>query len=111
MSSIKDTIEEYALKMSGEANPIVAFKQWEEERQALAEIADENKALHISFRQYDASMKLAEQIIGIIEKESSMFITQATREKIAEFRKHLAYIEPRRAADRQTITESIERRR
>lgn len=96
----------------GEAKTLTeALDQWENERQALAELYDENQALILSFRQYDVTMTLAANLIDILEIDAQMFITEKTRDKIAQFREHLTRLEKRRAQSREIVTEHVERRR
>jgi hypothetical protein len=87
-----------------------ALDQWENERQALGELFDENQALTISFRQYDITMKFATQIMETVENEAAMFLTEKTRAKIATFHFQMQELEKRRAADRQNVTDSNNRR-
>lgn len=101
-----------ALEMAGEAKTLAeALDQWEEERQALAELFDENQAFAISFRLYDLTMSLAEQVIGLVEKEAAMFITENTRSRIAAFYHQMRALDKRRATDRQNIIDANGRTR
>jgi hypothetical protein len=105
------TDTERALEIAGEAKTLAeALDQWEREREAIAELFDENQALAISFRQYDLTMGLAEQIVGLMEREAAMFITENTRSKIAAFYHQMRELEKRRAADRQNVVDSNNRR-
>jgi len=87
-----------------------ACKMWDSERQALAELFDENQAQTISFRRYDLTMELAEKLITALELEAGMFIKQKTRDKIEQFREQMKKLETRRAADRQNVVDANERR-
>ena len=87
-----------------------ALDQWENERQALQELFDENQALTISFRTYDITMTLAEQIINAVEIDAQMFMTQKSRDKIAQFRKQIKELEARRNHSREMVTDSVNRR-
>ena len=87
-----------------------ALDQWEREREALAELFDENQALSISFRLYDITMTLAEQIINVVEIDAQMFMTQKSRDKIAKFREQLQILQKRRANDREIVIAVTNRR-
>lgn len=104
--------EERAIEMTGgsAATLAEALDQWEAEREALSQLFDENAALTISFRRYDLSMTLAENIINTIEQDAAMFITQKTRDKIAKFRDQMSQLEERRAHDRITTADANTRR-
>jgi len=108
---MRKTDEARALEMAGEAETLAeALDQWEGEREALAELFDENEALTISFQQYDITITLAEKMINAVEVDAQMFITQKTRDKIEEFREQVQQLEKRREADRQNVIDSNNRR-
>lgn len=101
-----------AIELTGGSaeNIAEAIEQWKNERLALAEFADENQALTISFRQFDIAMTIAEQLIASIEKDAGMFITQAARDKIEQFRTQVKLLENRRAFCRQINADATARR-
>lgn len=101
-----------AIEMTGgSVNTLAeALDQWDAERQALQELFDENQALVISFRFYDATMTLAETIVNDVEKESAMFMSEKTRDKIKKFRQQLMNVWARRAQGREIVVDANERR-
>ena len=102
---------ERAIEISGAAETLAeALDQWENEREALRELFDENQALAISFRQYDLTITLADKLINALELEAGMFIAQKTRDKIMQFREQVKELEARRAADRQNVIDANGRR-
>ena len=107
-----NTDEERAIELTGGSVDTLAeaLDQWENERQALAELFDENQALTISFRIYDTTMKLAEGIINIVEIDAQMFMSQKTRDKIAQFREQVQKLEARREACREIVADATNRR-
>ena len=109
---IQPKIIERAIELTGGSVDTLAeaLDQWEREREALAELFDENQALSISFRLYDITMTLAEQIINVVEIDAAMFISQKSRDKIAQFRKQVQDLEKRRTHSREIVTSSKNRR-
>lgn len=63
----------------------VAFEQWQNERQTLAELHDENQAMEIISRRMVVMVELARQVVEMVEKDAAMFITPDTRLKIEKF--------------------------
>lgn len=94
--------EERAILLTGgtAADLNQSLDQWENEREALAQLYDENQALLISFRRYDLVMILAEKIINGLELDAAMFITQKSRDKIQQFREQLKLLQNSRIQDR-----------
>ena len=109
---IQPKIIERAIELTGGSVDTLAeaIDQWEREREALAELFDENQALSISFRLYDITMTLAEQIINVVEIDAAMFISQKSRDKIAQFRKQVQDLQARRANDREIVVDATNRR-
>lgn len=105
-------LETRAIELTGSSarDLAEALDQWENERQALVELYDENQALTIAFRRCDLSMTLAEQVIAVIEKDAGMFITQPTRDKIRQFRRQIQKLQSHRAQGREIVVNSAERR-
>jgi len=106
------TIEELADLMTGghTEDPKEAFEQWEAERQALAELFDDNQALTISVRRYQVTLALAEKAINAVEKDAAMFITQLSRNSITQFREQMRKIANLIANDKLIIAETNEHR-
>lgn len=105
------TDEERAIEITGGSARSLeeALDQWEAERQALAELYDENQSLVISFRHFDVAAAIAEQIIAAVELDASMFIKPATREKIEQFREQIKQYYNRRAFCREIKTQAAQR--
>jgi len=103
---------ERAIDMTGGSADTLAeaLDQWEREREALVELFDENEAFTISFRIYDLTMTLAEKIINTVEIDAAMFMTQKSRDKIAQFRKQVQDLQARRANDREIVVDATNRR-
>jgi len=87
-----------------------SLDQWEAERQALAELYDENQALTISIRQMMLTMTLAEKIITSLETEAAMFITQPSRNKIEQFREQMQKLNERIAHSKMIVADAQARR-
>jgi hypothetical protein len=87
-----------------------AIDQWENERQALADLFDENQALTLSFRRYHITMSLAEAVIRLLEAEAGMFITQTARNKIKEFHEQLGKLRKFIAQDMSIVADAHTRR-
>jgi hypothetical protein len=66
-----------------------ALDQWENEREALSQFADENQALEIYTRRLNLTLGLAEKAISLLESEAGMFISQKTRDRMQQFREQL----------------------
>lgn len=94
-------LESLALEMTGESSdPLVAFEQWQTEREALAEVWDELQALEIITRRMNVCLDLARSTVDAVESECGMFITDRTRKKITAFREQLEKITAARAQGR-----------
>lgn len=95
-------LESLALEMTGESSdPLVAFEQWQTEREALAEVWDELQALEIITRRMNVCLDLARSTVDAVESECGMFITDRTRRKIAAFREQLTKITAARTQGRE----------
>lgn len=83
-----------AVEMTGDpaANPITAFAQWQNERDAMAELYNENEDLKKRNRTLTVALALAEKAIERAEHDAAMFITQATRDIIQKFRNQIEVI-------------------
>lgn len=91
MASKKDKDEERAIEMTGgtAANLAEALDQWENEREIIGQLHDENQAYSIAFRRFDIAMVLAGKVMDIVERDAGMFIPDRTRNEIQQFRKEL----------------------
>ena len=87
-----------------------SLDQWEAERQALAELYDENQALTISIRQMMLTMTLAEKVITTLETEAAMFITQPSRNKIEQFREQMQKLNERITHSKMLVADAQARR-
>jgi len=87
-----------------------ALDQWEREREALAELFEENQALTIINRRLRLVMNLAMKIIDTMESETQMFITEKTRRKIEQFREQHDKAENAIVQSRLLIDHALERR-
>ena len=103
---------ERAIDMTGGSADTLAeaLDQWEREREALVELFDENEAFTISFRIYDLTMTLAEKIINTVEIDAAMFMTQKSRDKIAQFREQHQKAENAIVQSKLLIDHALERR-
>jgi hypothetical protein len=112
LEAMTDTSTARAIELTGGSVDTLAeaLDQWERGREALAELFDENQAFTISFRVYDLTMTLAEQIINAVEIDAQMFMSQKTRDKIAQFRKQIKELEARRNQSREIVADSNNRR-
>lgn len=101
-----------AIEMTGgiAVNLAEAIDQWEKEREALAELHDENQAFEIMFRRFDVSIALAERVLGEMEIQVGMFITQDTRDRIESFRDQLRKFETHREHGRELVLNAKMRR-
>ena len=75
------------------ANVFTAFAQWQEEREAMASMFDENQAYQILNRRLLLALKLAEKAITQTETDAVMFITPKARDEIEKFRGQVKAIE------------------
>jgi hypothetical protein len=66
-----------------------ALDQWEQEREALSQFADQNQALEIYNRRLRLTLDMAEKSVALLETEAGMFISSKTRDKIQQFREQL----------------------
>lgn len=62
-----------------------ALDQWEQEREALAALYDENQALEIYMNRAKILITSYKEIIKQLNNEAGMFVTQRTRDKIKTF--------------------------
>lgn len=87
-------VMDLSVEMTGDeaANPITAFAQWQQEREGMAEIHDENTALKILNRRLLLALTLAEKAVTRSESDAAMFITQPGRDAIQKFREQVAAI-------------------
>lgn len=100
-------IEALSLLMTGvSGDPLEAFEQWEREREALAELYDENQAMKIINRRLRLCLILAEQAVKAAETEAGMFITEKTRGKVAAFLRQSGQLAETKAHG-QMITEGV----
>lgn len=83
-------------------NPTNAFSQWQEERQGMREIHDQNEALKISSRRLVITLEIAERAINAMEADAGMFVRDATRKIVAQFREQM-----RKAKTSITISKEI----
>jgi hypothetical protein len=83
--------EERAIEMTGgtAANLEESLDQWENEREIISQLHDENQAYSIAFRRFDVAMILASKVLDVVEREAGMFITSKIRDKIQQFRKQV----------------------
>ena len=107
-----NTDEERAIELTGGSADTLteALDQWEREREALAELFDENQALSILLRQLDTAVTMAQSIVDQVEKDAALFITQKTRDKIEKFRSLIQNEQKRREQVRQYLLDALERR-
>ena len=93
------TVHEQWIKLAVEftgdpaANVFTAFAQWQEEREAIKSLFDENQAFQILNRRLLLALKLAEKAISQTETEAGMFITPKARGTIEKFREQVRIIE------------------
>jgi hypothetical protein len=98
-----------ALELAGEAKTLAeALDQWEREREAIADLMDENQALVIHHMQLTVALAEAADVVEQVEKEASMFLTQKTRNRIQQYRNLLNEQEKRRAEVKQLIADRKE---
>ncbi len=71
-------------------DPTDAFTQWQEERDAMREMSNENEAMKILQRRFILALQLAEKAINAVEADASMFIKDTTRRTIAQFQEQYA---------------------
>jgi hypothetical protein len=88
-----------------------ALDQWENERGALSQLMDENLAMEITFRRYEIVVALADTLINTLEASAQMFITQAHRNKIQQFREQLQKLGPHRTHGKLMIEDAKEHKR
>lgn len=67
-----------------------ALDQWENERQAMADLYDENQAYNIRNRKLWLCLQLADKAIAAVETDAGMFITTKARAVIQKFRDHFS---------------------
>ena len=87
-----------------------ALDQWEREREALSELFDEHQAWTIINRRLRLLMTLAVAIINTVEIDAAMFMTQKTRNKIAQFREQHQKAENAIVQSKLLIDHTLERR-
>jgi hypothetical protein len=85
---------ELAIEMTGDpaANPITAFEQWKHEREALAELYNENEGLKILNRRLLLTLTLAEKAIDHAE-DAVIFISERGRSAIEKFKEQVKAIQ------------------
>jgi len=88
-------VMDLSVEMTGEedANPIIAFEQWQREREAMAELYNVGEGLKILNRRLLLVLTLAEKAISRTEKDAMMFITQPTRDAVQKFREQVKAIQ------------------
>ena len=79
-----------------------ALDQWENEREIIGQLHDENQAYSLAVRRFDVAMVLASKVIDTVERDAAMFITEKTRKEIQQFRDQLAKLR-----DTRTLAQDI----
>ncbi len=104
--------EERAIEMTGgtAANLSEALDQWENERETIGQLYDENQAYTLAFRRFDVAMVLADKVISLVEQDASMFITPKTRDEIQQFRDQLTKIKANRTLAQDFKDNPMERK-
>lgn len=80
--------EERAIEFTGgsAANLTEALDQWENEREVLAQLYDDNQAYNILNRRLRLALDAARDIVDRTEQDAAMFVTKKTRDQIELFR-------------------------
>ncbi len=83
--------EERAIEMTAgtAGNLAEALDQWENEREMISQLHDENQAYTTALRRFDVAMDLAGKVIDAVERDAAMFITEKTRKEIQQFREQV----------------------
>ena len=79
-------LQERILSITGHTSDInEALDEFENVKQAVAELYDENQALTILNRRLRLCLTLAEAAINTMQSDAAMFITEKTRGKVNQF--------------------------
>jgi regulator of replication initiation timing len=81
-----DTVENRILAITGHTSDInEALDEFENVKEAIGELHDENQALSIINRRLLLCLDLAQSSVQAMEKDASMFITDKTRKAMQQF--------------------------
>jgi len=84
--------------MTGHTDDLTeAIEQWQTEREAMAELFDENQAYELLYRRYIVTLDLAEKVVAIVEADSALFLSDKARSAIEKFREQNESIEKSKA--------------
>ena len=105
--------EERAIEMTGgtAANLSEALDQWDNEREMIGQLHDENQAYTIAFRRFDLAMSMASKVISPVEQDAGLFITEKTRSEIQQFRDQVARLQTTRTIAQEVKETSTERKK
>jgi hypothetical protein len=105
--------EERAIEMTGgtAANLSEALDQWDNEREMIGQLHDENQAYTIAFRRFDLAMSMASKVISQVEQDAGLFITEKTRSEIQQFRDQVAKLQTTRTIAHEIKEVSTERKK
>lgn len=81
-----DQLQERILSITGHTSDInEALDDFENTKQAVAELFDDNQALEILNRRMKVCLTLAQTAMTLVQTDAAMFITEKTRGKMNQF--------------------------
>lgn len=71
------------------SDPLEAFTQWENEREALADIYEDNQRLEAEVKHLRAALSIAEKLVNSLAVKGTLFMDPKMRELMEKFREQM----------------------